>query len=623
MKKQMITAAVTLVLSVMSVCPVFAAANMAGLAEAEVETAELAEIEVETAELAESEMETAELAEIERESVELVEGLEEAGIEVETEMAETENAETEVETESSEIRGALVYSVETTLQNKKSENTEEYESRHLEGFVEQNGSTYYYVNGVPVTGFQTINGKTYYFNPKTGAMQTGYLHLGDYYYYFNTETGVMLTGWQMIPYATSAGTKKVYFNAAGQMQFGWQVIGGKKYYFDTTSGKLQTGWKTIGGKKYYFNKTTGVMQTGYLHLGSYYYYLNTSTGAMLTGWQVIPYATSSGTKKVYFNASGQMQFGWQVIGGKKYYFDTASGKLQTGWKMISGKKYYFSASTGAMQTGCLHLGNYYYYLSTQTGEMLTGWQTIPCTTVKGTKKVYLGGDGRMVFGRKKIGEMWYKFDAKSGALITKGSVSIAMVDSAGEYGRIKNALEKAGATVTVFTTSSFDVSKYDGLVLPGGADVTPSLYGEDYNGARGCNYSLDTLQMAAIKKFVKAGKPVLGICRGCQILNVSLGGTLYQDISGHKGVYTSTTISGGLMKYMYGTARTGCRCTHHQCPKTLAAGLKVTQKSADGHIEAYEHTSKPIYGIQWHPENSGSMGEKVFSTFVNVCRAWK
>ena len=77
----------------------------------------------------------------------------------------TEEASTEVKTEKEEI---------------EIENTEGYESCRLGGFVEQNGNTYYYVNGVPVIGFQTNKGKTYYFEPKTSAMQTGYLHLGRY-----------------------------------------------------------------------------------------------------------------------------------------------------------------------------------------------------------------------------------------------------------------------------------------------------------------------------------------------------------------------------------------------------------------------------------------------------------
>ena len=240
------------------------------------------------------------------------------------------------------------------------------------------------------------------------------------------------------------------------------------------------------------------------------------------------------------------------------------------------------------------------------------------------KFIFENVSGTTSYVRRNVGGMWYKYDPKTGKDVTgSGSVRIAMVDSAGQYGRIKSALEAQGASVTVFTKDTVDASKFDGLVLPGGADVTPSMYGEGYNGARSCNASLDRLQIAAINKFVKAGKPVLGICRGSQILNVALGGTLYQDISGHRSVYTKTNISGGLMKYMYGSTLSGCRCTHHQCVKKLASGLTVTQKSADGRVEAYENLAKPIYGIQWHPENSGDMGKTVFKTFVQVCRAWK
>ena len=343
------------------------------------------------------------------------------------------------------------------------------------------------------------------------------------------------------------------------------------------------------------------MVYGERKVGGRWRYFSTASGELTTGWAVIP-GGRTGRKKVYYDNDGCMVYGERRIDGKWRYFSTASGELTAGWAVIPGgrtgrKKVYYD-DKGCMVYGWKKIGGKTYYLSTASGEMMTG--------------------------RQKVDGMWYRLDDAGVLQTPSGKVSLAMVDTESNYRRIKASLEAAGASVTVFTSSKIDVSRFDGLVLPGGADITPSLYGEKYNGAEDCDYELDVMQMAALNSFVKAGKPVLGICRGCQLINVAFGGTLDQDIDGHTGTYNDTVISGGLMKYIYGTALSDCRCGHHQCAKAVGKDLTVTQRSrGDNRIEALEHNTKPVYGVQWHPEKSEAKGAKVFETFIKVCQVWK
>lgn len=125
-------------------------------------------------------------------------------------------------------------------------------------------------------------------------------------------------------------------------------------------------------------------------------------------------------------------------------------------------------------------------------------------------------------------------------------------------------------------------------------------------------------ELELVRACVKVGKPLLGICRGAQVINVALGGTLYQDIyeqAGatlcHKQDMTIRTERTHLIDIRQGTllhALTGCTSLavnsyHHQAVRELAKGLRVTARSADGIVEAFEGENCPVLGVQFHPEN--------------------
>jgi len=154
----------------------------------------------------------------------------------------------------------------------------------------------------------------------------------------------------------------------------------------------------------------------------------------------------------------------------------------------------------------------------------------------------------------------------------------------------------------------------DGLVLQGGADISPLAYGEqpqkpEWEG----DPMRDRYEVELVREFMAAKKPVLGICRGAQMINVALGGSLHQDIPAHRSddydqhAHEVRLEPGSGLAKLYG--ETGPRrvvSIHHQAIKRLAPGLTVEARAEDGVIEAVRGTG-PGYlcAVQWHPEFHG------------------
>jgi putative glutamine amidotransferase len=154
----------------------------------------------------------------------------------------------------------------------------------------------------------------------------------------------------------------------------------------------------------------------------------------------------------------------------------------------------------------------------------------------------------------------------------------------------------------------------DGLVLQGGADISPLAYGEQPLKPEWAGDPLrDQYEISLVKAFSAAGKPVLGICRGAQLVNVALGGSLHQDIPAHRSdgydqhAHDVRLEPGSALARLYG--ETGPRrvvSIHHQAIKQLAPGLTVEARAEDGVIEAVRGTGASyICAVQWHPEFHG------------------
>ena len=178
------------------------------------------------------------------------------------------------------------------------------------------------------------------------------------------------------------------------------------------------------------------------------------------------------------------------------------------------------------------------------------------------------------------------------------------------------------------------VKEAGGILIPGGCDINSHLYKEENTASEEVNDELDYAEKTAILEACERKKPLLGICRGMQIINVVLGGSLVQNVfdcyvhsqkDGEDRVHETSVKKPSFLFDIYGKEKIRVNSAHHQAIKTLGQGLSVVQYCEDGCIEAVEHSSLPIIGVQWHPERmclshsrqDTEDGLKVFDYFVN------
>ena len=393
------------------------------------------------------------------------------------------------------------------------------------GWIEENGDKYYLENGSKIVGFKVIDGKTYFFsrdNTKYGAMRTGKFQIGDYYYCFDDITGEMKTG--LFEYAGN----KYYANESGELQLGYQMIDGKTYFFsrDKTmygalktgkfeidgqyrifneylqtglfeyagnkyyadqDGNIQLGFQKYNGKTYFFSRDNtkyGVMRTGIFQIGDYYYCFDDITGEMKQG--LFEY----NGHKYYANENGELQFGYQTIDGKTYFFSrdkTMYGALKTGKFEIDGQYRIFNEY---LQTGLFeYAGNKYY--ADKDGNIQPGFQTINGkkyffsgdATRYGVMRYgwiqyhqyryYLDADGTVVTGYKNIDGRDYMFDDQgrmdTGFVTINGNTYYYYVD--GTYandwlqiGNKKYFFNSLGVQIGANVKKIIDVSSHQGII---------------------------------------------------------------------------------------------------------------------------------------------------------------
>jgi putative glutamine amidotransferase len=200
------------------------------------------------------------------------------------------------------------------------------------------------------------------------------------------------------------------------------------------------------------------------------------------------------------------------------------------------------------------------------------------------------------------------------------------------------AIEHAGAAVVLLPWSG-DVERVlelvDGLVLPGGADIDPVRYGEPDIRAELVKPERDEFEFSLVRLAVERDTPILGICRGAQVLNVALGGTLYTDVPtdlptakdhrernvpldsvAHDVALTPGSTLAELIEVSHMRVNSG----HHQAIRHVAGPLRVAGLSGDGLIEAVEAPGRRfIVGVQWHPERRWRVdgpSARLFQAFV-------
>ena len=199
------------------------------------------------------------------------------------------------------------------------------------------------------------------------------------------------------------------------------------------------------------------------------------------------------------------------------------------------------------------------------------------------------------------------------------------------YRNYRLAIEAAGGRA-FFSECGRCPPKCDGLLLPGGGDVAPWRYGPRNTASTGVDAARDALELGLLNRFVSVGRPVLGICRGIQVINVAFGGTLRQDIPGHSqsaGMdrVHHTRVATSFLTDLYGYACV-VNSAHHQAVERLGHGLRAVQWAPDGTVEALEHEKLPLWAVQWHPERlrgnfakqGAADGGRLFQAFVECCR---
>lgn len=162
---------------------------------------------------------------------------------------------------------------------------------------------------------------------------------------------------------------------------------------------------------------------------------------------------------------------------------------------------------------------------------------------------------------------------------------------------------------TVLCDEIANEHEFDGLLLPGGGDISPIFYHSKNRGSKNICIAEDIIQLLMFHRFYEQKKPILGICKGMQLINVALGGTLTQQLPTqalHTGLtednyHRTTLVPGSVLHSLYGNEII-TNSAHHQAIQMLGSQLTATQYTFDGTIEGIEHNSLPILGVQWHPE---------------------
>ena len=204
-----------------------------------------------------------------------------------------------------------------------------------------------------------------------------------------------------------------------------------------------------------------------------------------------------------------------------------------------------------------------------------------------------------------------------------------------------SALQDTGALTVLLPVATSPpealLDRLDGLMLIGGADLDPAIYGQERSEATENTYpDRDEFELALTRAAVDKGLPYLGICRGMQLLNVALGGTINQNLvsddgtNPHRrivGTFVGTEhdidlVPGSLVARAAGEEVHEARCHHHQAIDRLGSGLVVTARARDGVPEAIELSDDDrwVLGVQWHPEAGDK--RQLFNAFADAAAQW-
>jgi putative glutamine amidotransferase len=188
------------------------------------------------------------------------------------------------------------------------------------------------------------------------------------------------------------------------------------------------------------------------------------------------------------------------------------------------------------------------------------------------------------------------------------------------------------------------LDRIDGVLIPGGGDIDPLQYADSrHETARGIDEERDEFELEVARRVKDRRMPMFAICRGLQIVNVALGGTLVQDLTSHTGAdghdiigdrayepHSQVLIEPGCrIATVLGAGLRDINSIHHQAVEELGDGLRVVASAPDGTIEAIEHEDPewPLLAVQWHPEFLGMRDHEpshaLFEAFVDACAKYR
>ncbi len=205
-------------------------------------------------------------------------------------------------------------------------------------------------------------------------------------------------------------------------------------------------------------------------------------------------------------------------------------------------------------------------------------------------------------------------------------------ESSGLY---EAAVEKAGGEALSYHCPD-PAMDFDALILAGGGDMDPIEFEEPNLGSVEIDRPRDQVELALVSRCVNENKPILGICRGHQVLNIALGGNIYQDMNAPMVAIHAQEADGSsrfhpigigiytMLHQLYGEEMV-VNSSHHQAVRDLGQGLYKTAWDENGVVEALQHGSLPIWTVQFHPEqmtgaDGGPDGQKIFDFFLDQCR---
>ncbi len=290
--------------------------------------------------------------------------------------------------------------------------------------TEKGNWVYVTSNGSRLKGWQTIDGKRYYFYPKNGVRYTRWKRVGQNYYYFGDD-GVMRTGWQRV------GKYTYYFGTNGVRAAGWTNIRNSKgkicrYYFIPKNGRMVTGFATISKKRYFFSPE-GVLQYGWIRVNGKVYFGKNQTGQLAQN-EWINLSDYSGRYNGYFFKSDAsmavnqwVSYRWVGSNGQytgvtnkvglvdeqngTYFYNNSHRRVYNSFASAGGKRYYVNGAGQVVKNTWFSVGGRSYYAQEDGSLLVKKW--------KGKK--YLGADGAMAVGWTKIGKYTCYFNSNGDA----------------------------------------------------------------------------------------------------------------------------------------------------------------------------------------------------------------